>query len=712
MLIRQKNIETLKNFSNHLVKYKFKSFLPNIIGIVDLPSTSPDFDLDSLKFELSLDGQGYEIKDVFNNVVPNEQTPYIFLIQGGEFFAKIYKQAKFPKEWLQLSTKTPSENEGIFFRLQTAKEKNFNEIVWTRESVVTFNFKLSNVTSLEKIPIIIEKNRTYLTSLVKNTKLETQLKETKYKLVSLGGRFVVKDFKLEPEIFSDYVTNNPSAQKYLFFDEYQKIKPFEINKKINTIHTKKYISVFFDLLETKGKLVAPNKKNIRRTYSVNGANPLTAVKLTITPDGPNTNVRILNVSSLKNITTISNYFVGLINALKYKRSDIINRYKNVGLILPAPQKKKKEEPKKIRRLDALKTIDPELFGSGYARKCQAPFQPLGIIGSDNVDRHLTEYNRYLENKKGPFKVRYSYGANAADKVTGDTWYVCVPPHDSSNPRIFPYLLEAKQGSDENGLLDLDSKRPFVPCCGGEDKKLKKWEEGKEEKKDDLVPLLTVVIQPDKILRENIKGKLPLALKEAWNDENDTYLRYGVKKNPKSFIGCLSLALGDDIGNIQTKLIDEINTCRTQETFGYSTSQLKNIILDTTKYIDPTLFLGIVQTTLNVQVFLYSVSKKYPKGDIARPRTAFAYLSPLGTYTRSVVIVIQQDIHTPQCELIIRKGTNQKMYIQDDPLSTICKAILLRSSQVVKVAEDESPNYSLPSAEPSLCSTDFRDPFNC
>jgi len=107
-----------------------------------------------------------------------------------------------------------------------------------------------------------------------------------------------------------------------------------------------------------------------------------------------------------------------------------------------------------------------------------------------------------------------------------------------------------------------------------------------------------------------------------------------------------------------------------------------------------------------------VSKKYPKGDIARPRTAFAYLSPLGTYTRSVVIVIQQDIHTPQCELIIRKGTNQKMYIQDDPLSTICKAILLRSSQVVKVAEDESPNYSLPSAEPSLCSTDFRDPFNC
>ena len=84
---RHKNIETIKNFSRYLESRGAKSFLPDITDRVDLPSVTPDFDLDSLKFEISLDGQGYELKDVFDAVVPTEQTPYIFIIQGDDFFA-------------------------------------------------------------------------------------------------------------------------------------------------------------------------------------------------------------------------------------------------------------------------------------------------------------------------------------------------------------------------------------------------------------------------------------------------------------------------------------------------------------------------------------------------------------------------------------------------------------------------------------------------
>ena len=707
---RQKNIETIINFSRYLEAHGSKSFLPDITDKVDLPSVAPDFDLDILKFEISLDGQGYELKDVFNNVVPNEQTPYIFLIQGGNFFAKIYEQSEFPKEWLHPSTKT----EGIFFRLQTSKEKDFNEIIWSREFVITFNFKLSNITSLDKIPNLVNENKTYLTTLIKNTKLEIQLKNSQYKLVSLGGRFVVPDFKLEPKIFSAYVTNDSVAQKYLFFDEYQKTDGFNITKTINTIHTKKYISVFFDLLEP-GKLVSSTQQS-RRTYSAIDANPLTAVKLTITSDGPNTNVRILNVSSLKNITTVSKYFVGLINTLKYKRNGIINRYKKVGLDLPVARIQSPEKfPKKIRRLDELKKIDPMLFGSGYSRKCQSPLnQPIGIVGNDNVDRYLTEHKQYFGTKKGDFKVKYSYGATTADDVRGDTWYVCVPPQDPSNPKIFPYLLEAKHDATGKGLLDLDPNRPFVPCCSIENTKLKKWGEGKEGKEEKKKEGSVAITQPDKTLRENIKGYIPLALKEAWNDTDDIYLRLGVKKDPNSFIRCLSLALKDNLVNIQTKLADGIKTCRTQETFGYSTDQLEVSIRDN-KFIDPTLFLGVAQTTLNIQIFLYVVSKKYPKGDIARPRTAFAYLTPLETYTHSVVIVIQQNIQPPQCELIIRKDTNQTVFNQDDPLVGICNTIQSRSSQVVKVAEDESPGSLRsppPGGEPEILVDNYDDPVKC
>ena len=707
---RHKNIETIKNFSRYLESRGAKSFLPDITDRVDLPSVTPDFDLDSLKFEISLDGQGYELKDVFDAVVPTEQTPYIFIIQGDDFFAKIYDQSEFPKDWLPRSEAAPTE--GIFFRFQSFKKKEFNEIIWTRESVITFNFKLSSITSLDKIPSIIDETKTYLTALVKNTKLKIQLNQSKYKLVSLGGRFVVQDFKLDPNIFYAYVTNDPVAQKYLFFDEYYKTDLFKLSKEIHTIHTKKYISVYFDLLETKGELVSSPQQS-RRIYGVIEANPLTSVKLTITSDGPNTNVRILNVSSLKNITTISKYFVGLINALKYKRTDIINRYKKVGLVLPVNQIQSSEKSlKKTRRLNALKEIDSKLFDAGYARKCQAPLnQPIGIVGSDNVDRYLADHQQYIGSKQGPFKVKYSYGAAAPDKVEGDTWYVCVPPQDSANPKIFPYLLKAKKDANGKGLLDLDPNRPFVPCCSIENTKLKKWNEKKEEK-ETLVPFLAIT-QPDKILRENIKGYVPLALKEAWNDTNNIYLRYGVKKGPRSFIRCLSVALKDDIENIQTKLEDEIKTCRTQEAFGYSSDQLVDIVRDN-DYIDPTLFLGIVQTILNIQIFLYAVSKKYPKGDIARPRTAFAYLTPLKTYTQSVVVVVQQNIQFPQCELIIRKDTNQALFNQDDPLITRCNAIESRSSQVVKVAEDESPGSlrSLPSAEPEILVDTYSSPVKC
>ena len=364
-------------------------------------------------------------------------------------------------------------------------------------------------------------------------------------------------------------------------------------------------------------------------------------------------------------------------------------------------------PKKTRRLDELKKIDPKLFGRGYSRKCQATLnQPIGIVGSDNVDRYLAEHKQYLGSTPETFKVKYSYGASSAVDVIGDTWYVCVPPQDPSTPKIYPYLLEAKHDATGSGLLDLDPDRPFVPCCSTESKKLDKWKKGSPEEKEEPASALSV-IQPDKILRENIKGYIPLEFKEAWNDTDDVYLRRGVKKEMNSFVRCLSAALKEDLINIQTK------TRRTQETFGYSTSQLEDIVRND-GYIDPTLFLGIAQTALNIQIFLYEVTKNYPKGDIARPRTAFAYLPPLETYTQSVIIVIQKNVQPPQCELIIRKDTNQAVFNRSDPIFTRCDAIRTRSSQVVKVAEDVRPGgrRPLPSQPRPPDFKEFGSPVKC
>ena len=188
---------------------------------------------------------------------------------------------------------------------------------------------------------------------------------------------------------------------------------------------------------------------------------------------------------------------------------------------------------------------------------------------------------------------------------------------------------------------------------------------------------------DKILKKGAKGKLPLAIQNAWNDEDNSYIRIGVEKTPKSFFLCLSLALNEEVSVIQNKIIEGIKTDCTQETFGYTSSQLEKIIK--TEYINPKLFLGIAQNVMNVQIFLYAITKKFPKGDIVYPRTAFAYLTPLESFNRSIVIVIQEDIKIPQCELIIRTGKKeQKVFLPDDSLVTTCKNIVIRSSRVFRV----------------------------
>ena len=669
MLTRLKNKKTLREYAQYLTDNHYENFLLESKEeqlILSNIENVPMFTLKKLTFELTFDEPSSDLNDVFNHVVPDEKIPYICYTQGDEFFAKIYEKAVFYEEWLKMKEK-PSPNKEVFFRIQS-NEENF--ICWNNEKV-TFSFELSEITTLGSIDLIMEKIKTELIHCVRNAKLAEQLKGSVPKIVYLGGRFTLS-FTLEPAIFSAYVTNDPIAQKYLFFDEYQKFQPYEIKttKNVNTILTKKYIIVFFDILEPKGTLISWEKVSLKRSYGNTEGNPLTSVKLTITSDSDNKNinVRILKVSSLDHIKIISQYFIALLDRLKSQRENIIKQYETVGLVLPAFSKKALSQTTSLSKLQKLQDMDPPLF-KNYARTCQKSKQPIGIKGSSaKVDRYLDQYQNYFQNKDGPFKLNYSYGAKTKDEVQGDNWYVCVPPHKGTD-RIYPYLIDTD-----------DPQRPFIPCCGkGDDNtKLKEWlQKGKREKK---VPTSSIM-QPDKILRDGVKGTLPLGIKEAWADTGDNaHLRLGVKKGPKSFISCLSLALNRSISHIQNSLVGEIKTFRTQETFGYTPVRLGEIIQNEHEYVDPGLFLGAAQNVLGVRVFLYAITEKFPKGDIAHPRTAFAYLPPLETFNRSVVIIIQQDTKPPQCELIISQA-GQKLFKPGDPLVKTCKTILLRASRV-------------------------------
>ena len=228
---RQKNKKTLRGYADYLRRIKLDDFLPEIkedgelsVFLSEIKGiVPPTFMLEYVKFELRLNDQSSDLKTIFNHIVPDETIPYVFYTQEDEFFAKIYEKTVFYEDWLEReekpSKRKPSKEE-VFFRLQSNKE---NFICWNSEKI-TFSFQLSKITTSD-INRIIGKFKTELIKCIRNTKLKGQLTECVPQIVSLGGQFTIP-VTLEPEIFAAYVTNDPIAQKFLFFDEYQKDTPF------------------------------------------------------------------------------------------------------------------------------------------------------------------------------------------------------------------------------------------------------------------------------------------------------------------------------------------------------------------------------------------------------------------------------------------------------------------------------------------------------
>ena len=216
-MTRLENIKTLQKYAQHLTSNKYSSFLPDITGEIywsDIKNKiSPPFHLEKLEFELIFDGKSSDLKDVFNQVEPDEHIPYGVYTQGDEFFAKIYEKAVFFEEWLKIKEKSPPNKEEIFFRIQS-NEKSF--ICWTCKKI-TFSFVLSEAITLDNITSLMNQFKTMFIKCVKNNKVAAKISDSNPKIVSLAGRFSVLDFILEPEIFSAYVTNDVLAQKYLFF---------------------------------------------------------------------------------------------------------------------------------------------------------------------------------------------------------------------------------------------------------------------------------------------------------------------------------------------------------------------------------------------------------------------------------------------------------------------------------------------------------------
>ncbi len=647
------------------------------------PATS--FVLDRLEMVVQVDMQGKGLRDIFNEIVPTVAVPYVFLEENKIFFAKLRSAATLPPAW----TEREPQNEGrtgLYFRIKRlGSREHYNSILWeadplTNTGYITFLFHMMPTELLRaEIPSEGSSELQPQIELLKKTLADVfrsyPVTEQKTTVYSIGGTFTVSA-KLSRAIFADFVTSDVLAQEYLFFDEYQRSNPTSGD---GSVLNKKHLSVYFDEFYADRQKYGPSdlvQSPGPFLYADESADPSTAVRLFLIPKSASTvSVRLTRAASLAAVALVRRVLCALLGRYQRRAASIVEAYAKVGQILPLSQfvyepASKAPEPKRLR---LLKDQRPDLFVHGvgadpqrtYALQCQAGNQPRLLVGKRLKDLHLKK------NRLGP---RH---AMEYPKDSGD-WYVCAPrdKEDKQKDNLFPGLKvntsrELPASEDLSKLLPCCYKtshytkgKPLFRYQKGETltvnrSGLLKWPNGRDEGGPRRAAL------GYKQVSAEATGKLPLNLEVAWSSSvSATLVRFGVKFGPKSFLSCLAKATASSEGDVKSKIEDELHTSVVfQETYGISENALDDQLSNAASYADARVFVGAAEGAFKCKIFLYQVTRSYPKGDVDSARAAFVLLPSLPQAnappaSRILVLVLQEQrraISFPfQCELVGRQ----------------------------------------------------------
>jgi hypothetical protein len=317
----------------------------------------------------------------------------------------------------------------------------------------------------------------------------------------------------------------------------------------------------------------------------------------------------------------------------------------------------------IRKLDMSvpKNAAPEVFVTKYTRNCEASRMPTVVTKAEARKLKATKKPVMLfpRDKPDTGTVYPSDGKN-------QHYYVC------NNPE-FPY-----PGLQNNKLTANSEDYPFVPCCFSAPQTSKPaWKQyykgavipgsktGKSRQQDH--------IKTDKILDSGQYGYLPKKLDALFQlmdpSTEYSYLRIGVHRNKSSFLNAVMVALDEQTGILELTDDDErearLNDVRDtelatpenaatarQSLYDATVSSIQNKISDPDVYLDPNLYLQLLENQFDCNIFLFNRAK------LLLPRHLQIYYSDK-RLNRPCVFIYEHwggesDYATyPQCEVIVR-----------------------------------------------------------
>lgn len=506
-----------------------------------------EFEFLEMNFIIELNFDNMSLIEIFNKIQSSEEFPFSYY----DNFYKIYKNFIPSEEWIQ-----DRSDEYILVKIKN-NSRNYNDyynfIINKNNDKIEGQCKIS----FDKKSISYEEYIDNIKNIFSNERIITNIEQNNIKSV-----FYFPNLTLDIYVFSDIVMNDDIFSTMFNIDESRKA-----TKDRNSLY------IHFE---------HPNfpKINFSISEEVNKLNQST-IKIKIH--------KVLNEEIMEKFRHLLSIFMNIYVNNKEKITNIYKSYiKNFG------KNKKISVVSKKKKKVFLKDLDKNIFSSSkgqtFSRSC--PKLPT-IIQEDEVieqQQHVMKFPK--ENIEG-IEQRY---------------YVCN--HDK---HIYP------------GLIKYPNKIGYAPCCF----KINQQEKENSNYNNYMNNVTTQnkrnrqqdIIITNKFVSLKKYGKLPEDLKNIFIDskiKKYKYLRTGGSSENNSLLNCVYLAINKDFKLYKERDVDEylniqrmkisndilnISLCK-QEMFDLEINEIQDIIQDSNKYFDPTLFIPMLEEIYNINIYLF------------------------------------------------------------------------------------------------------------
>ncbi len=322
-----------------------------------------------------------------------------------------------------------------------------------------------------------------------------------------------------------------------------------------------------------------------------------------------------------------------------------------------------EEPIVIagRQERTLADIEPKLFIALYTRRCGDP--PI-IVPEDELDEYrnrgyvvmepdengnLPDFNSPLQIMKYPMGREGEYGT--------PRYYACE--HENNK---WPGLRKNRMTKNQHLF-------PFLPCCYEVNNLTKsnptyyqKYLEGRVI--EDVRAVQPHIIGPYRFASHEGFGQLPPDLNTLFEalDPEMEYLRLGVHNTKSSFLECVLIAKNipeEDINAARNNLAEfEHLSVGRQELYDMDSRTIKEFLRDQEQYLDPKIFIRILEVVYDINIFLFARDESNPNGGMIVPRHVQGYYKY--QENKEIVLIYEHrgseadETGYPRCELIVRK----------------------------------------------------------